>query len=129
MDYHFKPAWWMSNRHAQTILPRFFRPCLALDYSIEEIVTPDQDFLQLVWSTQQTVDEERPLAIVLHGLEGNIDSFYAKGMMKALHLAGFDVVLLHFRNCGGKANLQARAYHSGETGDLHFLISTLKKST
>ena len=116
----------MSNRHAQTILPRFFRPRLKLDYRLEEIPTPDDDFLQLIWSDKVICADEKPLAIVLHGLEGNIDSFYAKGMMKSLELAGFDVVLLHFRNCGNKANLQARAYHSGETTDLHFLINTLK---
>ncbi|MEI4548285.1 hydrolase [Pseudoalteromonas spongiae] len=127
MDQNFKPAWWMTNRHAQTILPRFFRPNLTLDYNIEEITTPDHDFLQLIWSSQHIAADDKPLAIVLHGLEGNIDSFYAKGMMKALTLAGFDVVLLHFRNCGQKANLQARAYHSGETSDLHFLVNILKQ--
>jgi hypothetical protein len=126
MEYHFNPAWWMSNRHAQTILPRFFRPMMAFDYVTEEIATPDNDFLQLVWSSGEICQQDKPLAIVLHGLEGNIDSFYAKGMMKALELAGFDVVLLHFRNCGNKRNRQARSYHSGETSDLQFLINLLK---
>ena len=127
MNSTFTPAWWMTNRHAQTILPRFFRPRLTLNVTIEEIPTPDKDFLQLVWASETVANNDKPLAIVLHGLEGNIDSFYAKGMMKALSMAGFDVVLLHFRNCGDKANLQARAYHSGETSDLNHLISILKR--
>lgn len=126
MDHQFKPAWWMTNRHAQTILPRFFRPNLSLDYVLSELATPDGDFLQLAWSQPFSEQSEKPLALVLHGLEGNIDSFYAKGMMKALHLAGFDVVLMHFRNCGFKPNLLPRAYHSGETTDLRHLVCHLK---
>ncbi len=125
MDTTFRPAWWMKNRHAQTILPRFFRPRLALDYSIEKLETPDDDFLELAWAEQQ--QQDAPLAIVLHGLEGNIDSFYAKGMMKALYQQGFAAVLMHFRNCSREPNRQPRAYHSGETQDLSFFIDTLKQ--
>jgi hypothetical protein len=127
MDQQFKPAWWMTNRHAQTILPRFFRPNLSLNYQLEELPTPDGDFLQLAWSQPFNAQSDKPLALVLHGLEGNIDSFYAKGMMKALHLAGFDVVLMHFRNCGFKPNRLPRAYHSGETSDLRHLLNNLKQ--
>lgn len=126
MDYQFKPAWWMTNAHAQTILPRFFRPNLQLNYDIELLPTPDHDELELAWTKPQPKNNDKPLAIVLHGLEGNIDSFYAKGMMKALQLAGFDVVLMHFRNCGQKANKLARAYHSGETSDLDFVLCEIK---
>lgn len=124
MSYQFESAWWMSNRHAQTILPRFFRPFQRVDVEYEELTTPDGDFLELAWS--RTGKKDSPLAIVLHGLEGNLDSFYAKGMLKALTQQGFDTVLMHFRNCSRLPNRLPRAYHSGETGDLQFLIQTLK---
>ena len=78
----FKPAWWMRNRHLQTIMPRFFRPFHNTRYDLSTINTPDGDFLELAWATPH--NEQAPLAIVLHGLEGNINSFYAKGMMKKL---------------------------------------------
>lgn len=126
MNGSFKPAWWMSNKHAQTILPRFFRPNLALNVEYETLTTPDHDFLELAWTTPTIKSDTRPLAVVFHGLEGNIDSFYAKGMMKALHSSGFDVVLMHFRNCSKLANLLPRAYHSGETTDARYLFETLK---
>lgn len=121
---HFKPAWWMTNRHVQTIMPRFFRPRHSTRYQLELLDTPDGDFLELAWSLPK--NDSAPLAIVLHGLEGNINSFYAKGMMKALKKQGFSVVLMHFRNCSTQANRLPRAYHSGETGDLDFFIQHLK---
>ncbi len=71
---------------------------------------------------------QRPitLVIVLHGLEGNIDSFYARGMMQAVRNHGFDAVLMHFRNCSTHPNRMPRAYHSGETEDIGFLVNTLQ---
>ncbi|WP_404824205.1 hydrolase [Pseudoalteromonas peptidolytica] len=123
-DLTFKPAWWMRNRHAQTILPRFFRPRLHVPVNYETLETPDDDFLELAWAKHG--DRNAPLVVVLHGLEGNINSFYAKGLLKSLVSTGFDAVLMHFRNCSREANRQPRAYHSGETSDLGYFISTLK---
>jgi predicted alpha/beta-fold hydrolase len=125
MDYSFKSAWWMRNRHAQTILPRFFRPLLKVPVYFEELDTPDGDFLELAWASQK--NPKAPIAIILHGLEGNINSFYAKGMLRALNNKGFNTVLMHFRNCSRAPNKLARAYHSGETGDLAYLIKILKQ--
>ncbi len=125
MTFQFKPAWWMRNRHAQTILPRFFRPKLDLPIRYESLTTPDDDFIEL--AIAEPTSNTQPVALVLHGLEGNFQSFYAKGMMKALKNAGLDVVLMHFRNCSRAPNKQARAYHSGETTDLRFVLESLKK--
>ena len=121
----FKPAWWMTNRHVQTIMPRFFRPFHHTRYELAQLDTPDGDFIELAWSLPH--NETAPLAVVLHGLEGNINSFYAKGMMKALKKQGFAVVLMHFRNCSTEVNRLPRAYHSGDTADLAFFINHLKQ--
>ena len=34
---------------------------------------------------------------------------------------------MHFRGCSGEHNLKDRSYHSGETGDLRFLVKTLRE--
>ncbi len=115
----------MTNRHVQTIMPRFFRPFHHTRYQLEQLDTPDGDFIELAWSLPH--NETAPLAVVLHGLEGNINSFYAKGMMKALKKQGFAVVLMHFRNCSTEVNRLPRAYHSGDTADLSFFINHLKQ--
>ena len=121
----FKPAWWMTNRHVQTRMPRFFRPFHNTSYELEQLDTPDGDFIELAWSLPH--NENAPLAVVLHGLEGNINSFYAKGMMKALKKQGYAVVLMHFRNCSSEVNRLPRAYHSGDTADLAFFINHLRE--
>ncbi|KID55401.1 alpha/beta hydrolase [Pseudoalteromonas luteoviolacea] len=125
LDLDFKPAWWMRNRHVQTILPRAFRPRLKADVNFEHLTTPDDDFLELAWANNGNT--HAPLVVVLHGLEGNINSFYAKGMLRALTRSGLDAVLMHFRNCSRDVNKRPRAYHSGETQDLSFLIKTLSE--
>ncbi|CCQ09269.1 Hydrolase, alpha/beta fold family functionally coupled to Phosphoribulokinase [Pseudoalteromonas luteoviolacea B = ATCC 29581] len=125
MEYQFKPAWWMTNRHVQTILPRAYRLRQHMPVHMEKLATPDGDFLELAWA--KPAKQEAPLVIVLHGLEGNIDSFYARGMMEAAFKQGFDAVLMHFRNCSAEPNRMPRAYHSGETEDLGFLVDTLRR--
>lgn len=119
---NFKPAWHLRNKHLQTILPKYRKP-IEIELIWERLETPDNDFLDLVW-TKQT---DGPVVILLHGLEGSIDSHYSKGLLNTLSKQGWNAVLMHFRGCSGEANRQARGYHSGETGDMHFLFEILHK--
>ncbi len=66
-----------------------------------------------------------PVVLVLHGFEGSVNSHYAKGMLNAIHAHGWRAVFMHFRGCSGEHNRLSRGYHSGETGDLAFVINTL----
>ena len=120
----FIPAWWLPGCHAQTIWPGIFRRKINLNVKKERLELPDNDFIDLVWSD---TDNPGPLIIILHGLEGSIDSHYSKGMMKALINRNMKVVFMHFRGCSGVPNRQLRSYHSGETGDLRYLVKMLKK--
>lgn len=122
----FKPAWWLRNRHLQTIVPRFYKvPC---DFTPirEEFELSDGDFVELVW-TQKPTDPEQPIVLILHGLEGSIDSFYAKRMMNAVHQQGWIALLMHFRGCGEKVNRKAQSYHSGQTQDVTELVGYLNQ--
>lgn len=93
--------------------PPLRRECLEL---------PDGDFVDLDW----TLYDSGPIVILLHGLEGGNHSHYARGMLAALPRHGMRAVLMHFRGCSGEPNRLARAYHSGDTGDIDFLVRTLK---
>lgn len=86
---------------------------------VERIELPDRDFLDIAW-LNTSADE--PLIMVLHGLEGSIDSHYAAGLLHTLSGAGFNLVFMHFRGCSGEPNRLARGYHSGETGDLSLVV-------
>ena len=119
----FKPSWWLSNPHMQTLWPALFRKKEKLDISRERVFTPDNDFLDLDWYGAK----DSPLVIVLHGLTGSSQSSYVIGIQKALLIQGFQSVALNFRGCSGEPNLTSRCYHSGKTTDIDFLYRLLKK--
>jgi len=117
----FKPAWWCRNPHLQTLWPVFFRR-LRPPLRRERLELPDGDFVDLDW----TLNASGPIVILLHGLEGGSKSHYARAMLDVLPRHGWRVVLMHFRGCSGEPNRLARAYHSGDTGDIDYLARTLK---
>jgi uncharacterized protein len=119
----FKPAWWLPNPHLQTIWPAITRRDIKnLKLFRERLELPDGDFVDLDWVGK---DEQGPLVIILHGLEGSIDSHYAKGMMQAVSNKGMRAVFMHFRGCSGEPNRLERGYHSGETEDFAYLVQKL----
>jgi predicted alpha/beta-fold hydrolase len=120
----FKPAWWLSNAHAQTVYASMRHPVQAPIDKVEKIDLPDGDFLDLAWSTANLPDDS-PLIIILHGLGGCVNSSYVARFMNAFNQQGWRAVLMHFRGAGKEINRLPRAYHSGDTGDLDFLIQTL----
>lgn len=87
-------------------------------YKRERIRTPDDDFLDLDWLEK---DSDK-LVVISHGLEGNSQRPYIKGMAKALHGKGYDVLAWNFRGCSGEINRQLRFYHSGASDDLDTVL-------
>ena len=66
-----------------------------------------------------------PVVVMVHGLEGSCDSTYMRWMARAALDAGFDVVRLNVRNCGGTEHLAPTLYHSGLTTDLRAVVEQL----
>jgi predicted alpha/beta-fold hydrolase len=60
---------------------------------------------------------DHPTLIALHGLESSSDAHYVRGLADKAFGAGFNVVRLNQRNCGGTEHLSDSLYHSGLTGD------------
>lgn len=124
----FEPAWWLPGGHAQTLWAALARPRRAPDnLRWEQLELPDGDFVDLCWTRRDRSVDEKPLVILLHGLEGGIASPYAHGLMGAMETRGWHCVLMHFRGCSGRPNRRDRSYHSGDTGDIRFLITTLRQ--
>jgi predicted alpha/beta-fold hydrolase len=63
--------------------------------------------------------------VLLHGLEGSSSAHYMRGIADKAWAAGFNVVRLNQRNCGGTEHLSRGLYHSGLTGDPLFVIREL----
>ncbi|WP_139958770.1 YheT family hydrolase [Flavicella sediminum] len=119
----FKAAHVFRNKHVNTVFRTLFtKPTVS--YTRTRITTSDQDFIDLDFST---VNASR-LAILIHGLEGSSNSKYVLSTTKHLNEHHFDVVVFNLRGCSGELNKKFKAYHSGETGDLDFVITHLSKN-
>lgn len=125
-SFTFRPAWWCTNTHLQTIWRRLLGALPSVEYRRERLELPDGDFLDLDWAISSgDSGSSAPIVIVLHGLEGCSLSKYVLGLMSALLDRGCRGVAMNFRSCSGEINRLPRFYHSGETTDLGFVVSTV----
>ena len=65
---------------------------------------------------------QHPALLALHGLEGSSRAHYMRGLADKAFAAGFSVLLLNQRNCGGTEALAPGLYHSGLTADADHVI-------
>lgn len=119
----FRPAWWLRGDHAQTLWPALFRRRPRIAITWERLELPDGDFLELAWSGP----EHAPVVMLLHGLQGGIDSHYARGIMQRLDREGFRTCLMHFRGCGSEPNRLPISYHSGKTDDPQSVLEHIQQ--
>jgi uncharacterized protein len=108
----------LRNGHVQTIIGAFLRRRYRITFDHERLELDDGDFLDLRWLRQ---GRDR-LVILSHGLEGNAEQGYVRGMAAALNAAGWDALAWNFRGCGDDPNRLVRLYHSGATEDLKPVI-------
>lgn len=120
VESEFAAAWWLTNPHLQTLWPVIFRFRPRPRCERERVELPDGDFVDIDWAGR---GERR--ALILHGLEGDSDSPYARGLLSTLARRGFRAGVIHFRGCSGSVNRLARNYHSGDTADLAHVVSRL----
>ena len=114
----YRPPYFLFNKHLETIYPAVFRKVDLPAFTRERIHTPDDDFLDLDWLTHGSEN----LVIISHGLEGNSQRPYIKGMAKAFYDRGYDALAWNYRGCGEEMNRQLRFYHSGATDDLDVVV-------
>jgi len=120
----FEPAWWLPGPHLPTLWPSLFRRRPKLSLRHERVELPDGDFLDLSWNGK----EDAPIVLLLHGLEGSLDSHYARPLLKALAEAGYLACMLHFRGCSGEPNRLPRSYHSGDSAELQTVTEHIHSS-
>lgn len=117
----FEPPFYLKNKHLQTILPALFRKIDCVSYERERLTTWDNDFIDLDWSKVGS----KKLVILFHGLEGNSNSQYIKGLVKVLNQNKIDTVSVNFRGCSGEPNKLLPFYHSGKSDDIQFVIDNI----
>ena len=107
-----------TGGHRQTLyawaMPRRF-PRLPAPVERYFDVAPDARILaHCHWHQRQA---EHPTFLLLHGLEGSSLAHYICGISDKAWAAGWNVVRLNQRNCGGTEHLSRGLYHSGLTHD------------
>jgi predicted alpha/beta-fold hydrolase len=71
----FKPLFYLSNPHLQTILSNIVHPPFPT-VTAQRLELEDGDFLDLLWSETRAPQT----LLILHGLEGSVHSAYTKRM-------------------------------------------------
>jgi predicted alpha/beta-fold hydrolase len=116
----------MANGHVMTIYAwgrrRQFPRLPAPVERLFEVAPDTQVMAHCHWQTDRA---RHPALLALHGLEGSSQAHYMRGMADKAFAAGFNVILLNQRNCGGTERLAAGLYHSGLTADADFVIREL----
>jgi uncharacterized protein len=115
----YTPPRFLFSAHLETIFPALLRRVSLHPYTRERITTPDYDFLDLDW-LQKGSDK---LVIISHGLEGNSQRAYIKGMARIFFSSGYDVLAWNYRGCSEEMNRQLRFYHSGASDDLNVVVN------
>jgi predicted alpha/beta-fold hydrolase len=113
---------WLPGGHAQTLYPLLIKSHPPA-YRRERWETPDGDFIDLDWID---ATGETPLVVLFHGLEGSSASHYAVALMTLLRQRGWHGVVPHFRGCSGEPNRMPRAYHSGDSDEIDWVLRRLR---
>src|SRR4051812_36625596 len=127
----FRPPPLLSNGHAQTLAgfvwPRRFAPGgLCPD---EERLFEVEPGVRLLANCHWQSDPARhPALVLVHGLEGSSQSKYMLGTAEKAFRAGFNVIRLNLRNCGGTEHLTPTLYHGGMSNDLRAVVGELIES-
>lgn len=114
---------WLPGGHVQTLYPLLIKAAPPA-YRRERWETPDGDFVDL-----DAVDGDagQPLLVLFHGLEGSSTSHYATSLMHAVRARGWSGLVMHFRGCSGELNRLPRAYHSGDSDEVDWVLRRLRQ--
>jgi len=119
----YQAPWWLPGGHLQTIAAAL-APAPRIAWRRERWETPDGDFIDLDWA-EGAGKESGPLVALFHGLEGSSASHYARSFAAQASAAGWRCVVPHFRGCSGELNRLPRAYHSGDSAEIGWILERL----
>ncbi len=123
----YTAPWWLPGGHLQTIVAALL-PAPRIAWKRERWETPDGDFIDLDWAGGDE-HPEGPLIALFHGLEGSSSSPYARAIAARALALGWRCVVPHFRGCSGELNRLPRAYHSGDSEEIGWVLNALSRKT
>ena len=114
-----RAPWWLPGGHLQTLYSALLAPLPNVDYQRAIWDTPDGDIIAADFVLGST---DAPLVVLFHGLEGGAQSHYARSLMAEIQRHNWRGLIPHFRGCGGVPNRLPRAYHSGDTVEIEWML-------
>jgi predicted alpha/beta-fold hydrolase len=140
----YRAPWWLRGQgpwggNVQTIWPALFSKPHDLPgpadvpYQRERWDTPDGDFIDVdrlpaPAAPGAAAEQEHPLLVLFHGLEGSSRSHYALAFAHWAQAQGWSYAVPHFRGCSGELNLGPRSYHSGDFAEIDWILRRLASS-
>ncbi len=122
----FVPRRGLANGHVMTVFAwaakRLFPQLPVPEARLIRVTGDTQVLAHCYWQPERSAART---VVVLHGLEGSSSVHYMRGMASKAWAAGWNVVLLNQRNCGGTEHLTPGLYHSGLTDDPKAVIRAL----
>lgn len=128
----FRPHSVLIGGHAQTLgayaWPRRYRFQRFSNIDESRLFEVEQGVRVLGHCRWQPRPADSPTIILWHGIEGSTASVYMIATADKAYRAGYNVIRLNFRNCGGTEHLTPTLYHGGLSSDLRVIINELIKS-
>jgi predicted alpha/beta-fold hydrolase len=115
----YRAPWWLPGGNMQTIYASLRASEQDVPYRRERWNAPDGDFIDVDRIGGAT---NAPLVVLFHGLEGGSSSHYALELMRHLAARGWRGAVPHFRGCSGELNRLPRAYHSGDSAEIDWVL-------
>ena len=123
----FRAPWWQPGGHMQTIWAALCaREAQTPAWRRERWDTPDGDFIDIDFSSHPA-SASAPTLVLFHGLEGSSSSHYAKALAQVCARRGWHLAVPHFRGCSGEPNRLLRAYHSGDSDEVDWILRRLQQ--
>lgn len=124
----FAPHPYFRGGHVQTIAAAFRFPRRhelrdERQHFEQRIIAVEPGAHLLLECRWQAERRDAPALLLIHGLEGSSDSLYMRGTARKAYAAGFNVVCMNMRNCGGTDHLNQSLYNSGMTGDIQRVVA------
>lgn len=120
----YKAPWWLPGQHAETLYPLARKGDIPRYRRVRE-ETPDGDFVDIDWLDAPSTNDA-PLLLLFHGLEGSSRSHYARSLMRAVAARQWRGAVIHFRGCSGHPNRLPRAYHSGDSAEIDWMLARMR---
>jgi predicted alpha/beta-fold hydrolase len=77
------------------------------------------------WQNRDGGRGAHPTVLLVHGLEGSSESVYILSTAQKAYAAGFNVLRVNMRNCGGTEHLTPTLYNSGMSDDFRQIVNEL----